>query len=100
MVNSENIKTDDYFKVILTDEEDVIGALGVLRTIYPNIMRFEYDNVRTRAVSGIPAEASDDRRSPAEIFGTLYESQNGKAMDEEQIKIVSEMIDHIWSEQK
>lgn len=94
----QNIKTDDYFKVILTDEEDVIGALGVLRTIYPNIMRFEYDNVRTRAVSGIPAEASDDRRSPAEIFGTLYESMNGKPMSEEQQLFIQKLAERIWGD--
>ena len=95
-----DIKTDDYFRIILTDEDDVIGALGVLRSVYPNIMRLEYDNTRSRAVSSLSDVSETDGRSPLEIFGNLYESQNGKAMDEEQIKIVSEMIDHIWSEQK
>ena len=32
----------------LTDEEDIPDGLQKLRTIYPNIMRLEYDNRRTR----------------------------------------------------
>ena len=34
----------DYLQITLTDEEDVPGALQKLRTIYPNLMRLEYDN--------------------------------------------------------
>ena len=40
---------DDYLHVVLTDEEDVPDALARLRTIYPNIMKLDYDNRRTRA---------------------------------------------------
>ena len=38
----------DYLQITLTDEEDVPGALQKLRTVYPNLMRLEYDNKRTR----------------------------------------------------
>lgn len=92
----QNIKTDDYFRIILTDEEDVIGALSVLRNIYPNIMRFEYDNVRTRAISSMPDPGANDSRSPLEIFGDLYASQNGKAMDDEQLRLMTGLIEKIW----
>ena len=92
----QNIKTDDYFRILLTDEEDVIGALSVLRNIYPNIMRFEYDNVRTRAISSMPDPGANDSRSPLEIFGDLYASQNGKAMDDEQLRLMTGLIEKIW----
>ena len=94
----DNIKTDDYFRIILTDEEDVIGALGALRAIYPNIMRFEYDNIRTRAISAMPDPGANDSRSPLEIFGTLYESQNGKPLDDDQKELLSELIESIWGD--
>lgn len=89
---------DDYMRIILTDEEDVIGALGALRAIYPNIMRLEYDNTRTRAASIIPGSEADDGRSPLEIFAGLYEAQNGKPMDEEQTGLISGLIEKVWSE--
>ena len=48
--NYADTNTDDYIHVTLTDEDDVPDALGRLRSIYPNIMKLDYDNLRTRAV--------------------------------------------------
>ena len=86
-------------RIILTDEEDVIGALSSLRAIYPNIMRLEYDNTRTRASAIVPDTDGSDGRTPLEIFEGLYEAQNGKGMDEEQTQLVSDIIEKVWSEE-
>ncbi len=94
------INTNDYFRIILTDEEDVIGALGSLRAIYPNIMRLEYDNARTRAAAIIPDSEGNDVRTPFEIFAGLYESQNGKEMDEEQKNLLRCLIEKVWGEEQ
>lgn len=77
-------KTDDYIRVILTDEEDVPEAYGRLRVIYPNIMDLQYDNTRTRSrdTVGDPEEAQNS--SPLEIFEKLYDKQNGQPMSQEQ----------------
>ncbi len=93
----KGFSTDDYIRIVLTDEEDVIGALASLRAIYPNIMRLEYDNTRTRAASIAPDLEDTDSRTPLEIFAGLYESQNGKPMDEDQVKLISELIERVWS---
>ena len=95
----KQIKTDDYMRIILTDEEDVIGALGSLRAIYPNIMRLEYDNARTRAAAIVPDAEGNDGRTPLEIFAGLYEAQNGKSMDEEQSGLISSLIEKVWGEE-
>lgn len=39
---------DDYLHITLTDEEDILDAIGKLRSIYPNVMKLDYDNKRTR----------------------------------------------------
>ncbi len=96
----KDIKTDDYIRIILTDEEDVIGALQSLRAIYPNIMRLDYDNERTRSTMILPDTEGNDLRTPLEIFESFYESQNGKAMDDEQTEIVSELIGKVWGADK
>ena len=94
----KDIKTDDYFRIILTDEEDVIGALARLRAIYPNIMRLDYDNTRTRQASFMPASADAEGKQPIEIFNEHYEQQNGRPMDEAQTELVSELIEKIRRE--
>ena len=96
----KQIETNDYMRIILTDEEDVIGALGSLRSIYPNIMRLEYDNTRTRASAIVPDAEGNDSRTPLEIFAGLYEAQNGKPMDEEQSGLVSSLIEKVWGDEK
>lgn len=96
----KDIKKDDYMRIVLTDEDDVIGALADLRIIYPNIMRLEYDNTRTRAASIMPDASDTDSRTPLEVFASLYEAQNGKAMDEKQTMLITEMINKVWSEEK
>ena len=39
----------DYVHITLTDEEDIPDAVSRLRVIYPNLMKLDYDNARTRA---------------------------------------------------
>lgn len=95
----KHIEKNDYMRIILTDEEDIIGALSSLRAVYPNIMRLEYDNTRTRAAAIIPDTEGNDARTPLEIFSGLYEAQNGKEMDEEQAALVSGLIERVWGEE-
>ena len=57
----------DYVHITLTDEEDIPDAVSKLRIIYPNLMKLDYDNKRTRA--GIILEgAEDQQRSPLELL--------------------------------
>lgn len=95
----KNINTNDYMRIILTDEEDVIGALASLRSIYPNIMRLDYDNERTRSSAILPDMSDSEMKTPLEIFEGFYESQNGREMDEEQRKLVAGLMDKIWGEE-
>ena len=49
--------SDDYLHITLTDEQDVPDALARLRVIYPNLMRLDYDNLRTRTQDDLDAPA-------------------------------------------
>lgn len=96
--NYRNTPTGDYLHIILTDEEDVPEAAGRLRSVYPNLMKLTYDNARTRG-SGIPEAAEDIRqKSPLELFGELYESQNNRPMSDIQTTFVQGLIESIWEE--
>ena len=82
-------RTDDYLRVILTDEEDVPEALARLRTIYPNIMKLEYDNRRTQAVLDENVAVYVENRTAPEIFDAFYRQQNGREMSEKQAAYMS-----------
>lgn len=90
---------NDYLHITLTDEEDIPNAVSNLRVVYPNLMRLDYDNARTRA--GIVIEGADkaEQKSPQKLFGEFYESQNGEPMSEEQQAFVDRLITSIWREE-
>lgn len=82
----------DYLQITLTDEEDVPGALQKLRTVYPNLMRLEYDNKRTRENREVQAVEAQEQKSELELFGEFYELLNNEPMKEEQTEFVEKLI--------
>ena len=90
--------TDDYIRIVLTDEQDEPDAMAKLRNVYPNLMRLEYDNRRTQAVSSLVAVASTDKKTPSQLYGELFEMQNGHPMSEEQSNFVTNLFNEIWEE--
>lgn len=91
-----SMNTEDYLKIILTDEEEIPDAIGKLRTIYPNIMQMEYDNQRTRTRQEIDAAEDVESKSPLELFDELYEKQNNQGMSTVQKEYVQQLIEEIW----
>ena len=91
-----NTATDDYLYITLTDEEDVFDAIGRLRSIYPNIMKIDYDNKRTSADNFIDTAGESVNKSPAELFGALYELQNNSPLSAEQREFLGGIIKDIW----
>ena len=85
----------DYVRITLTDEDDIIDAIGKLRSVYYNLMRLDYDNKRTRGVSEI-TDADVEEKSPFELFCQLYENQNNQPMSSEQESFLKKLIEEIW----
>ena len=96
--NYENTNKEDYIQVILTDEEEVIDAIGRLRTIYPNIMQVRYDNTRTASNQEFCAAENVEEKHPIELFCELYNLQNNQSMSQEQYDYIKKLIDEIWGE--
>jgi len=96
--NYEGTATDDFLRIVLTDEEDVPDALSRLRIIYPNIMQLVYDNKRTRSRAVIDNIENPEQKSETEIFAEFYEDQNGKPMNEEQMTFVCELFEKLKEE--
>ena len=94
--NYMNTPVNDYLHITLTDEEDIPDAISRLRSIYPNIMRLDYDNIRTRNSGSLEIGEAAVERTPLELFEDFYEQQNHKPMSEEQKQFVGGLIESIW----
>ena len=88
----ENRDCEDYLQVTLTDEEDVPDGMAKLRTIYPNLMRLEYDNKRTRSNAEVRAAERVEKKSELELFQEFYELQNNQSMTKVQEQFVEELL--------
>lgn len=91
----EGTNTDDYIRVILTDEEDIYDAVGRLRSVYPNIMKLEYDNRRTRASSEGFFAKEVQNKSPLDLFSEFYEKRSGNPMSDEQRSYMEKLIEDL-----
>ena len=91
---------EDYIHITLTDEEDIVDAIGKLRTIYHNLMKLDYDNNRTRTVSQIYGAVDAEIRSPLDLFADFYELQNNQPMSEEQTEFMNNLIEKVWGDEE
>ena len=92
--------TNDYVQVTLTNEEDVPDAVGKLRIIYPNLMKMNYDNKRTRENQEVDGAEQVEQKSPLQLFEELYILQNNQGMSEEQKKAAQTLMEMIWEEKQ
>ena len=87
----------DYVHITLTDEEDIPDAVSKLRIIYPNLMKLDYDNKRTRADVSLDG-GGEVEKSPLELLEEFYEKQNGQPMGKEQQAFAKALMERIWEE--
>ena len=91
----EKLDRGGYMHITLTDEEDVPDAVSKLRVVYPNLMKLDYDNTRTRSRGALDAAGEPERKTPLQLFGELHEKQNGAALSEEQAVFCADLMESI-----
>lgn len=92
--------SEDFIRVVLTDEEEIYNAISKLREYFPNIMSLEYDNSHTRAAKEFVPTAHLDKLSPVDMFAEFYKQQRGSELSGEQLKIVNDIFTEIGEETK
>ena len=87
--------TEDYLRVILTDEDEIIDPLGKLRSVYPNIMSLDFENSRTGINIGAISSTAEkvEKLSPFELFSEFFLEIQGSTMSPEQVEIVRGLLE-------
>lgn len=86
---------DDYLRVILTDENEIIDAIGRLRAVYPNIMNLSFENSRTNGNRVAEALENVTKKNNLELFVEFYEKQQNRELDKEKLAIIREALEKI-----
>ena len=87
--------TEDYMHITLTDEDDIPDAIGRLRTVYHNLMKLDYDNLRTRGENIIDNVKYEESKTPLEHFSEFYELQNNQPMSQMQHEFIKNLIEKL-----
>ena len=98
----KDLNLEDYYHITLTDEVDVPEGFARLRTVYKNLMTMDYDNSRTQNNSSVQLEGpvNIENTSPLSAFKDFFKLQNNKEMSEEQEKIVADLVEKLFEEEK
>lgn len=92
----DNLNTDDYFHITLTDEDEVFDVLNKLRVIYKNIMKLDYDNKRTKQSNQLVVSEENETKSPLQWVSEFYENRNNQELNQEQVEFLKYVIEKIW----
>jgi exonuclease SbcD len=86
---------EDYLRVILTDEDEIIDPMGKLRSVYPNIMSLDIENSRTSIdINTITTDTQTiEKLSSYDLFKEFYLEVQGSTMSAEQAAIVRDLLE-------
>jgi len=86
---------EDYLRVILTDEDELVDPMGKLRSVYPNIMSLDFENTRTSIdLAAVTAETdAAGSLSPYDLFSEFFLDVQGSVMSADQARIVKELLE-------
>ncbi|MDR2047653.1 MAG: exonuclease SbcCD subunit D C-terminal domain-containing protein [Clostridiales bacterium] len=76
----QSLDTDDYVRVVLTDEHEEPDARRKLELVYQNLMSLEYDNKRTQAATDFSTADATELKMPTEYFDDFFQMQNGQPL--------------------
>lgn len=91
--------TLDYIHATITNEEEIYDGIGTLRSVYPNVMRLDFENSRTAFNASAKMAALDvEQKSSMELFEEFYENQNNSPMSEYKRNIMMELFEEMAGE--
>ena len=86
---------EDYLRIILTDEEEIIDPMRKLRSLYPNVLDCRPENTRTNVdIGAITANVEKvEKLSPFDLFSEFFLEIQGSPMSGEQSDIIRQLLE-------
>lgn len=87
--------SNNYVAVTLTDEEEIIDAIGKVRSIYPNVMMISFKNRRSdnNQKRVVLSQQEIYEHTPIELFEKFYKWQNNSELTKSQQEILTKTIE-------
>lgn len=89
LLAQENIESPgDFIYVTLTDEEIINDAMLIFQQVYPNTVKIDYDNSRTRQIGQVDLAEAADQKSFSELIADFYMQMYNQEISEEEMEIM------------
>jgi exonuclease SbcD len=89
LLDKENRKSqDDFIYATLTDEDVIQDAMGIFQQIYPNTVKIDFDNSRTRELEQVDISKIAENKSFPELIGDFYRLMYHCEISEEEMAVM------------
>lgn len=86
---------DDYICTILTDKDDLVHPMDLLRSVYPNAMQIIMERYQKQALEEERQTVSKREKSLLENYQDFYELVEQEPLQGEYLELIREMIEKI-----
>ena len=83
-------KTDDYLKIVLTDDTALHDPMAKLRTVYPNILHLELELLRRQEQTSTFERETLERQSVEEVYLHFFEAVHGRTASDAVKQMIEE----------
>ena len=90
LVKDNVSRPEDFIYATLTNEELIDDAMGIMQQVYPNTVKIDYDNSRTREVDRVEIAGNLKQKTFDELISDFYSKMYGCAISEEEMQIMKE----------
>lgn len=96
LLDKKNIQApNDFIYATLTDEDPVNDAMGIFRQYYPNMVKIDYDNSRTRAVEQVDISHITKDKSFSELISDFYRLMYHSEISEEEMALMKKVAGEV-----
>ena len=89
LLNISNVcDTQDFIYATLTDEDPINDAMGIIQLTYPNTVKIDYDNSRTRAAELTDISEIAQNKTFTELISDFYQLMYGCEISDEELDVM------------
>ncbi|MFA9381077.1 MAG: exonuclease SbcCD subunit D [Acetanaerobacterium sp.] len=88
----EKQRLDDYVYAVITDKNEVYGAMDKLRAVFPNVVGLKRMSDETGGAGTFATGAQIARKTPDELFASFYRDMLGEDITPARAKIIHEVL--------
>ena len=86
---------DDYICAVLTDKDDLVQPMDMLRSVYPNAMQIIMERYQKEVFAEAEQVVARREKNLLENYQDFYELVEGEPLQGDYFQLIQEMVENI-----